>query len=73
MLGFPLHTPAQDFKPEKFDKALLEDSIKEQAILREEMEQIRLEMQRIMEEIKLARLDDMNTKFIKLKSSLQKS
>ena len=52
--GFLLFTPvqAQDFKPEKFDKSLLDDSLVEQEILREEMEQIRLEMQRIMEEIK---------------------
>ena len=53
---FLLFSPvqAQDFKPEKFDKSLLNESLAEQEILREEMEQIRLEMQRIMEEIKLA-------------------
>lgn len=57
-----LDTPAQDFLPEKFDKALIEESLRdqeilreemllEQEILREEMEQIRLEIQRIMREI----------------------
>ena len=53
---FLLFSPVQtsDFKPEKFDKSLLNESLAEQEILREEMEQIRLEMQRIMEEIKLA-------------------
>ena len=56
MQCFLLFSPvqAQDFKPEKFDKSLLNESLAEQEILREEMEQIRLEMQRIMEEIKLA-------------------
>jgi hypothetical protein len=57
-----LDTPAQDFVPEKFDKALIQESLRdqkflreemllEQEILREEMEQIRLEIQRIMREI----------------------
>ena len=56
---------AQDFVPEKFDKSLIEDSLRdqeilreemllEQEILREEMEQIRLEIQRIMREIALS-------------------
>ena len=60
-----LDTPAQDFLPEKFDKALIQESLRdqeflreemllEQEILREEMEQIRLEIQRIMREITLS-------------------
>jgi hypothetical protein len=77
--GFLLFTPvqAQDFKPEKFDKSLLDDSlveqeilrkemILEQEILREEMEQIRLEMQRIMEEIKR----EMKEEALKLRAEL---
>jgi hypothetical protein len=78
--GFPLFTPvqAQTFQPEKFDKAILEDSLRDQEflreqmlldqeILREEMEQIRLEIQRIMKEITTA----MKEEALKLKAELQ--
>jgi hypothetical protein len=41
----PAH--AQEFVPEKFDKYLIQETLKNQEILREEMEQIRLEIQRI--------------------------
>ena len=68
----------QDFVPEKFNKALIEESLQDQealreemlldqAILREEMEQIRLEIQRIMKEIALA----MKEEALKLKEELQ--
>lgn len=75
-----LYTPAhaQDFVPEKIDQALIEETLKDQAILREEMileqeilreemEQIRLEMQRIMREIALS----MKEEALKLKAELQ--
>ena len=78
--GFPLFTPvqAQTFQPEKFDQAILEDSLRDQEflreqmlldqeILREEMEQIRLEIQRIMKEITTA----MKEETLKLKAELQ--
>ena len=69
---------AQDFVPEKFDKSLIQDSLKdqeilreemllEQEILREEMEQIRLEIQRIMREIALS----MKEEALKLKAELE--
>lgn len=69
---------AQDFVPEKFDKSLIESSLKdqevlreemllEQEILREEMEQIRLEIQRIMREIALS----MKEEALKLKAELE--
>jgi len=77
---FPLFTPvqAQEFQPQKFDKRILEDAVKdqeilreemllEQEILREEMEQIRLEIQRIMKEITLAMKDEA----LKLKAELE--
>jgi len=78
LLCLPLPTSAQDFIPEKFDPALIEETLKDQAILREEMaldqvilreemEQIRLEIQRIMKEIALS----MKVEALKLKSELE--
>ncbi len=75
-----LYTPAyaQEFAPQKFDKDLIQETLKdqeilreemllEQEILREEMEQIRLEMQRIMAEIALS----MKEEALKLKAELE--
>lgn len=75
-----LYTPAhaQEFVPQKFDQDLIEETLKdqkilreemvlEQEILREEMEQIRLEMQRIMREIALS----MKEEALKLKAELE--
>ena len=61
----PAH--AQEFAPEKFDKDLIQETLKNQEILREEMEQIRLEIQRIMREIALS----MKEKALKLKAELE--
>lgn len=77
-LTFPLHAPAQDFIPEKFDQELIEETLRDQEILREEMlldqeilreemEQIRLEIQRIMKEITLM----MKGEALKLKAELE--
>ncbi len=80
----PIHgllpSPAygQDFKPEQFDQNLIEESLRdqqilreemllEQEILREEMEQIRIEIQRIMKEIALS----MREEALKLKAELE--
>jgi hypothetical protein len=71
-------THAQDFVPEQFNKDLMQETLKdqeilreemilEQEILREEMEQIRLEMQRIMREIALS----MKEEALKLKAELE--
>jgi hypothetical protein len=76
--SFSSPVQAQIFKPEKFDKSILEDSLRdqeflreemliEQEILREEMEQIRQEIQRIMKEITLA----MKEEALKLKAELE--
>ena len=75
-----LYTPAhaQEFVPQKFDHDLIQETLKdqeilreemvlEQEILREEMEQIRLEMQRIMREIALS----MKEEALKLKAELE--
>jgi hypothetical protein len=61
----PAHV--QEFVPERFDKDLIQETLKNQKILREEMEQIRLEIQRIMRETALF----MKEKALKLKAELE--
>jgi hypothetical protein len=69
---------AQEFKPAKFDQSLIQETLRdqdilreemllEQEILREEMEQIRIEIQRIMKEIALS----MKEEALKLKAELE--
>jgi hypothetical protein len=78
LLLLPLPVYAQDFKPEKFDQNLIAETLRDQAILREEMileqeilreemEQIRIEIQRIMKEIALS----MKVEALKLKAELE--